>query len=124
MQRGNIMKRLLEIHSQLNALNEFLVLMLKQPDNYRRRIIRERVTALVAHIDHVNVVMCRQKELGCLCEFEAFCILPAVSEICLQVGRLLSGENVSQAELPDYIAWLISRVNFYLLRIGCNNELH
>ncbi|EBJ2072219.1 hypothetical protein DP590_25390 [Salmonella enterica] len=116
------MKRLLEIYSQLNALDEFLVLMLKQPDNYRRRIIRERVTALVAHIEHVNFVMCRQNELGCLCEFETFCILPAVSEICLQVGRLLSGKNVPQAELPAHIAWLISRVNFYLSRIGCNNE--
>ncbi|EGT7584781.1 hypothetical protein OP853_004559 [Salmonella enterica] len=116
------MKILLEIYSQLNALDEFLVLMLKQPDNYRRRIIRERVSALVAHIDHVNVVMCRQKELGCLCEFEEFCILPALSEICLQAGRLLSGENVAQAELPDHIAWLISRVNFYLSRIGGNND--
>ncbi|WP_240194548.1 hypothetical protein [Salmonella enterica] len=41
------MTRIIEIYSRLDALDEFLALMLKQPDNYRERAISERISALV-----------------------------------------------------------------------------
>lgn len=58
------MIRIIEIYSRLNALDEFLALMLQQPDSYRERMISERMAALVEYVDHINAVMWRQQERG------------------------------------------------------------
>ncbi|EBE8909328.1 hypothetical protein AAE379_001095 [Salmonella enterica] len=111
------MIRIIEIYSRLEAIDGFLALMLKQPDRYRERMISERITELVEYIDHVNAVMWRQREQGRLCDFDTCYILPAISEIWLQVKQELTGSSRPLTELSGSIARLISLVSFYLSRI-------
>ncbi|HCL5290173.1 TPA: hypothetical protein N2G35_004642 [Salmonella enterica] len=116
------MIRIIEIYSRLNALDEFLALMLKQPDTYRARMIIERITALVEYVDHINAVMWAQHELGRLSDFDTRYILPAISEIWLQVKRELTVNSKPLHELAGCITGLISLVSFYLASIEGNND--
>ncbi|EBQ4836464.1 hypothetical protein T061_17015 [Salmonella enterica subsp. arizonae] len=116
------MTRIIEIYSRLDALDEFLALMLQQPDSYRERMISERIAALVEYVDHVNAVMWRQQERGRLCDFDTRYILPAISEIWLQVKQELTVNSMPVCELAGRITGLISLVNFYLSRIEGNND--
>ncbi|HFW3114025.1 TPA: hypothetical protein ACIBE2_004378 [Salmonella enterica subsp. diarizonae serovar 61:r:-] len=116
------MTRIIEIYSQLNALDESLALMLKQPDAYRERMISENIASLVTYVDHVNVVIWRQQERGRLSDFDTRYILPAISEIWLQVKQELTGDSRPLSELAGYITELISLVSFYLSRIEGNND--
>ncbi len=116
------MTRIIEIYSRLEAIDGFLALMLKQPDTYRARMIIERITALVEYVDHVNDVMWRQQEQGRLSDFEARYILPAVSEIWLQVKQKLTVNSRPLCELAGCITGLISLTSFYLSRIEGNND--
>ncbi|ECJ2363758.1 hypothetical protein FNI92_25610 [Salmonella enterica subsp. diarizonae] len=116
------MTRIIEIYSRLDALDEFLALMLQQPDSYRERMISECIAALVEYVDHVNAVMWRQQERGRLSDFDARYILPAVSEIWLQVKQELTVNSMPVCELAGRITGLISLVNFYLSRIEGNND--
>ncbi|EAA7555436.1 hypothetical protein FHE25_22585 [Salmonella enterica] len=43
------MIRLIEIYSRLEAVDGFLALMLQQPENYRERIIHDRIVGFVEH---------------------------------------------------------------------------
>ncbi|ECC6919811.1 hypothetical protein DAE56_13490 [Salmonella enterica] len=116
------MIRIIEIYSRLDALDEFLALMLKQPDNYRERAISERISALVEYVEHVNAVMWRQQERGRLSDFDARYIQPAVSEIWLQVKQELTVNSRPLSELAGCITGLIGLVSFYLSRIEGNND--
>ncbi|HFW4211711.1 TPA: hypothetical protein ACIBOM_004850 [Salmonella enterica subsp. enterica serovar Reading] len=116
------MTRIIEIYSQLNALDESLALMLKQPDAYRERMISENIASLVTYVDHVNAVIWRQQERGRLSDFDTRYILPAISEIWLQVKQELTGDSRPLSELAGYITELISLVSFYLSRIEGNND--
>ncbi|AXC67441.1 hypothetical protein DRW71_25915 [Salmonella enterica subsp. diarizonae] len=116
------MTRIIEIYSRLDVLDEFLALMLKQPDTYREIMINERIAALVEYVDHVNAVMWRQQERGRLSDFDARYILPAVSEIWLQVKQELTINSRPLCELAGCITGLISLVSFYLSRIEGNND--
>ncbi|EKR4132817.1 hypothetical protein P8F49_001458 [Salmonella enterica] len=116
------MIRLIEIYSRLEAIDGFLALMLKQPDTYRARMIIERITALVEYVDHVNAVMCAQQERGKLCDFDTQYILPAISEIWLQVKRDLTINSRPLCELAGCITGLISLTSFHLSRIEGNND--
>lgn len=111
------MTRIIEIYSRLNALDEFFALMLQQPDSYRERMISERIAALVGYVDHVNAVMWRQQERGRLSDFDTRYILPAISEIWLQVKQNLTRDSRTLSELASCITGLISLVSFYLSRI-------
>ncbi|EBS4549402.1 hypothetical protein J9N36_004688 [Salmonella enterica] len=116
------MTRIIEIYSRLNALDGFLVLMLKQPDTYRAKMIIERINDLVEHVDHVNTVMWRQQERGRLSDFDARYILPAVSEISLQVKQELTVNSRPVCELAGCITGLIRLVSFYLASIEGNKD--
>ncbi|AXC67712.1 hypothetical protein DOE63_20720 [Salmonella enterica subsp. diarizonae serovar 59:z10:-] len=116
------MIRIIEIYSRLDALDEFLALMLQQPDSYRERMISERMVALVEYVDHINAVMWRQQERGRLSDFDECYILPAVSEIWLQVKQELTVNSRPLSELAGCITGLISLVSFYLSRIEGNND--
>ncbi|EEI0623709.1 hypothetical protein OIP56_003568 [Salmonella enterica] len=116
------MTRLIEIYSRLEAIDGFLALMLKQPDSYRERMISERITDLVEYIDHVNAVMWTQQERGKLCDFDTRYILPAISEIWLQVKQELTRDSRPLCELAANITGLISLVSFYLSRIEGNGD--
>ncbi|ECI0840901.1 hypothetical protein [Salmonella enterica] len=116
------MTRIIEIYSRLDALDEFLALMLKQPDNYRERVISERIAALVEYVDHINAVMWRQQERGRLSDFDARYILPAISEIWLCVKQELAGSDKPAYELAGCITELINLVSFYLASIEGNND--
>ncbi|HBM0000548.1 TPA: hypothetical protein LT059_005163 [Salmonella enterica subsp. enterica serovar Kodjovi] len=117
------MIRIIEIYSRLEAIDGFLALMLKQPDSYRERMISERITELVEYIDHVNAVMWTQQERGKLCDFDTCYILPAISEIWLQVKQELTRDNRPLCELAGSITGLISLTSFYLSRIeGCGDK--
>ncbi|HFW3110924.1 TPA: hypothetical protein ACIBE2_001100 [Salmonella enterica subsp. diarizonae serovar 61:r:-] len=116
------MTRIIEIYSQLNALDESLALMLKQPDAYRERMISESIASLVTYVDHVNAVIWRQQERGRLSDFDTRYILPAISEIWLQVKQELTGDSRPLSELAGYITGLISLVSFYLSHIEGNND--
>ncbi|EAA2241176.1 hypothetical protein [Salmonella enterica] len=116
------MKRVVEIYSRLNDIDERLALMLKQPCTHHAKMIIERITELVEYVDHVNTVMRRQQARGGLTEFDARFTLPAVSEIWLQVKQELNVNSRSLCELAGSITGLISLVSFYLSRIGGNNE--
>ncbi|EAS9161859.1 hypothetical protein ACLBR3_001070 [Salmonella enterica] len=111
------MTGLLEIYSRPEAIDGFLALMLKQPDNYRERAISERISALVEYVDHVNAAMWTQQELDRLSDFDARYTLPAVSEIWLQVKQELTGSSRPLCELAGNITGLISLTSFYLSRI-------
>ncbi len=116
------MTRIIEIYSRLDALDEFLALMLKQPDNYRERAISERIAALVEYVDHINAVMWREQERGRLSDFDTCYILPAVSEIWLCVKQELTGSDKPAYELAGCITELINLVSFYLASIEGNND--
>ncbi|EAW9081441.1 hypothetical protein AABH71_005184 [Salmonella enterica] len=116
------MTRIIEIYSRLNALDEFLALMLKQPDKYREQAISERVAALVEYVEHINAVMWRQQERGRLNDFDARYIQPAISEIWLCVHQELTGSDKPAHELAGCITELISLVSFYLASIEDNND--
>lgn len=116
------MIRIIEIYSRLDALDEFLALMLKQPCSYRERAISERIAALVEYVDHVNAVMWSQQERGRLSDFDARYILPAVSEIWIQVKQELTLNSMPVCELAGCITRLISLTSFYLSRIEGNND--
>lgn len=116
------MTRLIEIYSRLEAIDGFLALMLQQPDSYRERMISERITELVEYIDHVNAVMWTQQERGKLCDFDSRYILPAISEIWLQVKQELTRDSRPLCELAASITGLISLVSFYLSRIEGNGD--
>ncbi|EBN8996678.1 hypothetical protein D2C14_23170 [Salmonella enterica] len=114
---------LIEIYSRLEAIDGFLALMMQQPDRYRERMIRERITELVEYIDHVNAVIWAQQERGRLSDFDTCYTLPAISEIWLQVKQELTGNSRPLCELAGIIAGLISLVSFYLSRIeGSGNK--
>lgn len=49
-------------------------------------------------------------------------ILPAVSEIWLQVKQQLTGNSRPLSELAGCIATLLSPVSFYLFRTESNND--
>ncbi|WP_226312356.1 hypothetical protein [Salmonella enterica] len=85
-------------------------------------MISERIAALVEYADHVNAVMWRQQERGRLSDFDARYILPAVSEIWLQVKQELTVNSRPLSELAGCITGLISLVSFYLSRIEGNND--
>ncbi|EHC5874045.1 hypothetical protein JR782_004925 [Salmonella enterica subsp. enterica serovar Eastbourne] len=116
------MIKLIEIYSRLEAIDGFLALMLKQPDIYRTRMIAERVTVLVEFIEHVNSVMWAQQERGKLCDFDTRYILPAISEIWLQVKQELNVNSRPLCKLAGCITELIGLVGFYLSRIEGNND--
>lgn len=116
------MTRIIEIYSRLDAIDELLALMLKQPDTYRARMIIERITALVEYVDHVNGVMWSQQERGGLSDFDARYILPAVSEIWLCVKQELTGDSRPLSELAGCVTGLISLVSFYLASVEGNND--
>ncbi|ECI8027870.1 hypothetical protein E2G82_27570 [Salmonella enterica subsp. enterica serovar Ramatgan] len=116
------MTRIIEIYSRLDAIDELLALMLQRPDICRARMIIERITDLVEHVDHVNAVMWRQQERGRLSDFDARYILPAVSEISLQVKQELTVNSRPLCELAGCITGLISMVSFYLASIEGNND--
>ncbi|HAG0017905.1 TPA: hypothetical protein G8O67_005314 [Salmonella enterica] len=108
------MTRIIEIYLRLNALDEFLAHMLKQPDIYRARVTLERVSELVEYVDHVHSVLWRQQERGKLSDFDMCYIFPAVSEIWLQVKHGLTVNSIPAHELSGCITELISLVGFYL----------
>ncbi|HAD5968745.1 TPA_asm: hypothetical protein G1Q02_18195 [Salmonella enterica subsp. enterica serovar Typhimurium] len=57
------MKRIVEILTRLNSLNDFLELMLKQPYTDREQApAAARIKDLLEHADHVNSVLCMQQE--------------------------------------------------------------
>ncbi|ECA5828304.1 hypothetical protein EL832_22305 [Salmonella enterica subsp. enterica serovar Hvittingfoss] len=116
------MTRIIEIYSRLNALDEFLALMLKQPDTYRMRMISERIADLVGYVDYINAMIWNQQELGRLSNFDARYILPAITEIWLQVKQGLTINSRPLCELAGCITGLISLVSFYLSRIEGNND--
>ncbi|EAP7866753.1 hypothetical protein FNI43_23730 [Salmonella enterica subsp. diarizonae] len=111
------MTGLIEIYSRPEAIDGLLALMLQQPDSYRGRMISERITELVEYIDHVNAAMWTQQERDRLSDFDARYILPAVSEIWLQVKQELTGSSRPLCELAGNITGLISLTSFYLSRI-------
>ncbi|ECQ8983016.1 hypothetical protein ACDT65_004920 [Salmonella enterica subsp. enterica] len=116
------MIRLIEIYSRLEAVDGFLALMLQQPENYRERIIHDRIFGFVEYVDSVNSAVWGQQRQGKLCDFDSRYILPAISEIWLQVNRELTGINRPLYELAWCITELISLVSFYLSRIEGNND--
>ncbi|EAS1838991.1 hypothetical protein LVO39_005491 [Salmonella enterica] len=116
------MIRLIEIYSRLEAVDGFLALMLQQPENYRERIIHDRIVGFVEYVDSVNSAVWGQQRQGKLCDFDTRYILPAISEIWLQVNRELTGINRPLYELVRCITELISLVSFYLSRIEGNND--
>ncbi|EAA1980786.1 hypothetical protein R1087_004519 [Salmonella enterica] len=116
------MIRLIEIYSRLEAVDGFLALMLQQPENYRERIIHARIVGFVEYVDSVNSAVWGQQRQGKLCDFDSRYILPAISEIWLQVNRELTGTNRPLYELARCITELISLVSFYLSRIEGNND--
>ncbi|ECQ0255917.1 hypothetical protein ACU6HG_000494 [Salmonella enterica] len=111
------MTRLIEIYSRLNAIDELLALMMKQPCTHHAKMIIERITALVEYVDHENTVMWRQQERDTLSVFDARFTLPVVSEIWLQVKQELNVNSRSLCELAGSITGLISLISFYLSRI-------
>lgn len=116
------MTRIIEIYSRLNDIDELLALMLQQPDSYREQIIYERLDSLIEYIAHVTNVIWKQQERGRLSDFDARYILPAVSEIWLQVKQELGRDSWSLSEIADCITGLISLVSFHLSRIEGNND--
>ncbi|EHE1282965.1 TPA: hypothetical protein PAP86_004643 [Salmonella enterica] len=116
------MIRLIEIYSRLEAVDGFLALMLQQSDNYSERIIKDRIAGFVEYIDHIYYVIWRLQGQGKLCDFDTLYILPAISEIWLQVKRELTWNDWSHYELVRSITELISLVSFYLSRIEGNND--
>ncbi|EAY4782627.1 hypothetical protein EO05_17170 [Salmonella enterica] len=115
------MIRLIEIYSRLNAIDELLALMMKQPCTHHAKMIIERITALVEYVDHVYTVMWRQQERDTLSVFDARFTLPVVSEIWVQVKQELNVNSRSLFELAGSITGLISQVSFYLSRTVGNN---
>ncbi|EEH8738086.1 hypothetical protein GXF01_15495 [Salmonella enterica] len=115
------MTRLIEIYSRLNAIDELLALMMKQPCTHHAKMIIERITALVEYVDHVYTVMWRQQERDTLSVFDARFTLPVVSEIWVQVKQELNVNSRSLFELAGSITGLISQVSFYLSRTVGNN---
>ncbi|EBS5580355.1 hypothetical protein DPU24_24645 [Salmonella enterica subsp. enterica serovar Oranienburg] len=116
------MIRLIEIYSQLEAVDGFLALMLKQSDNYSERIIKDRIAGLVEYIDHLYHLMWELQGQGKLCDFDTRYILPAISEIWLRVKREPRWNDWSHYELARSITKLISLLSFYLSRIEGNND--
>lgn len=116
------MTRLIEIYSRLNAIDELLALMMKQPCTHHAKMIIERITALVEYVDHVYTLMWRQQERDSLSIFDARFTLPAVSEIWCQVKQELNVNSRPLCELAGSITGLINLVSFYLSRIEGNNE--
>lgn len=51
------MIRLIENYSRLEAVDGFLALMLQQSDNYRERVIKDRISEFVEFVDHINSVV-------------------------------------------------------------------
>ncbi|ECA3792650.1 hypothetical protein FPE53_10130 [Salmonella enterica subsp. enterica] len=111
------MTRLIEIYSRLNAIDDVMNLMLQPPNIYAEETIYAHIASLVEYIDHVNAVMWAQQERGKLCDFDICYILPAISEIWLQVKQELTRDSRPLIELSGSIAGLISLVSFYLSRI-------
>ncbi|HCA3883334.1 TPA: hypothetical protein MPK85_004008 [Salmonella enterica] len=105
------MTRLIEIYSRLNAIDD---LMLQPPNIYREETINAHIASLVAYVDHVNCVMWMLQERGKLCDFDTRYILPAISEIWLQVKQELTKDSRPLCELAGSITGLISLVSFYL----------
>ncbi|HFW3114728.1 TPA: hypothetical protein ACIBE2_005166 [Salmonella enterica subsp. diarizonae serovar 61:r:-] len=97
------MPGLIEIYSRPEAIDGLLALMLQQPDSYRGRMISERITELVEYIDHVNTAMWTQQERDRLSDFDARYILPAISEIWLQVKQEFTGSSRPLCELAGNI---------------------
>lgn len=116
------MIRLIEIYSRLEAVDGFLALMLQQSDNYSERIIKDRIAGFVEYIDHIYYVIWELQGQGKLCDFDTRYILPAISEIWLQVKRELRWNDRSHYELARSITELISLVSFYLSRIEGSND--
>ncbi|ELU7176443.1 hypothetical protein SCL86_004726 [Salmonella enterica] len=116
------MIRLIEIYSRLEAVDGFLALMLQQSDNYSERIIKDRIAGFVEYIDHIYYVISGLQGQGKLCDFDTRYILPAISEIWLQVKQELTWNDRSYYELARSITELISLVSFYLSRIEGNND--
>ena len=115
------MKRLIEIYSRLNAIDDLLSLMLHKPDICRELAIGAHVGLLVEYVDHVSAVMWRQWQRGSLSDFDACNILPAISDISLQVKQRLTVNSMPLPELAGYIAGLISLVSFYIADIEAKN---
>ncbi|EAA7552932.1 hypothetical protein EOI87_08230 [Salmonella enterica] len=111
------MIRLIEIYSRLNTIDDLLVLMLQPPNIYTEETIGAHVASLVAYVDHVNNFMWMLQERGKLCDFDIQYILPAISEIWLQVKRDLTINSRPLCELAGCITGLISLTSFYLSRI-------
>lgn len=85
-------------------------------------MIIERIAELVEYVDHVNAVMWGQQERGRLSDFDKRYILPAVSEISLQVKQELTVNSRPVCELASCITGLISLVSFYLASIEGNKD--
>ncbi|EEJ7164133.1 hypothetical protein OK32_001215 [Salmonella enterica subsp. enterica] len=116
------MTRIIEIYSRLNDIDELLALMLQPPNIHTEETIGAHVASLVAYVDHVNNFMWMLQERGKLCDFDTRYILPAVSEIWLQVKQELTGNSRPLCELAGCITGLISLTSFYLSRIEGNND--
>ncbi|ECG1721609.1 hypothetical protein D8Z03_28850, partial [Salmonella enterica] len=108
--------------SRLNAIDDVMNLMLQPPNIYAEETIYAHIASLVAYVDHVNAVMWTQQERGKLCDFDTRYILPAISEIWLQVKQELTRDSRPLCELAANITGLISLVSFYLSRIEGNGD--
>ncbi|EJW1176979.1 hypothetical protein N8S30_003656 [Salmonella enterica] len=111
------MTRLIEIYSRLNAIDDVMNLMLQPPNIYAEETIYAHIASLVAYVDHVNNFMWMLQERGKLCDFDTRYILPAISEIWLQVKQELTRDSRPLCELAASITGLISLTSFYLSRI-------
>ncbi|HFE7522337.1 TPA: hypothetical protein ACGAD2_002919 [Salmonella enterica subsp. enterica serovar Newport] len=116
------MTRIIEIYSRLDAIDELLALMLQRPDICRERAIGAHVGSLVEYVDHINAVMWKQQERGRLSDFDTRYILPAISEIWLQVKQGLTVNSMPVCDLAGCITGLIGLVGFYLASIEGNND--
>ncbi|EAY3715507.1 hypothetical protein G6T08_002062 [Salmonella enterica] len=116
------MTRLIEIYSRLNTIDDLLGLMLQPPNINTDETIGAHVASLVAYVDHVNNFMWMLQERGKLCDFDTRYILPAISEIWLQVKQDLTVNSRPVCELAGCITGLISLVSFYLASIEGNND--
>ncbi|ECT1021313.1 hypothetical protein DPO11_14595 [Salmonella enterica] len=109
------MKRIVEILTRLNALNDFLEPMLKQPytDREQAQAVAQ-IKDLLEHVERVNSVLCAQQERGTLSDFEKRDIQPIIFEIWLHTKIGLTEDGVTVKDLDGELVSIIGQVSFYL----------
>lgn len=117
------MKRIVEILTRLNALNDFLEPMLKRPYTDREEAQAvARIKDLLEHVERVNSVLCAQQECGTLSDFEERYIQPIVFEIWLYIKIGLTEDGMAMKDLDgELVGDIIWQVNFYLRALECRN---